>query len=276
MSGELIRIDDSSLAELRRQAGRAPLADLESTIAENLHSVALVAVALAAIHERALYKETHRSFAAYCLDRWGISESTAYRQLAVGKAVRDKTAGQRLPRAGGLPSQRSLSQPKGKIPAAHAARGEGDFQNRAEPVDPAPEVDGGRAVDMPPEPALDSGGDLPQGTSGGGAQGRAEPANERGVTGVGPTGPAATAQSPPHSAGQMVTATAAAKRLLMLDREAAVHALGVLMLAELKWWADRMQPPPSKRAELSGEKCRHPLIRRIGNGCAECGATVAR
>jgi hypothetical protein len=60
---------------------REDLAACEATIHASLSSFGKLGSALAIIHLKRLYRETHPSFEAYCTQRWGISKVHAHRLI---------------------------------------------------------------------------------------------------------------------------------------------------------------------------------------------------
>lgn len=79
----------------------ATLAQCEAVIEAHQDSFLAVMEALAVIKDGNLFKATHRSFEAYCRERWGFGADSAYRRLAVHRAI---TA---APEGAPIPSQRS-------------------------------------------------------------------------------------------------------------------------------------------------------------------------
>lgn len=75
MSARLLSADRLSAAE------REHLAELEGIVERGLATFIEVGVALAAIRDRRLYRETHASFEAYCRARWGRGRRWAYQLI---------------------------------------------------------------------------------------------------------------------------------------------------------------------------------------------------
>lgn len=91
--------------------------DLEATVRAGEGWMREWLLALLALHDRKLYTETHTSWEAYVFDTFGYSRSTANRWLVQGREVlaleaapEDKVPGQRVPRAGHLPTQRQAAR----------------------------------------------------------------------------------------------------------------------------------------------------------------------
>ncbi|MEG4998119.1 hypothetical protein [Microcoleus sp. B4-D4] len=69
------------VAEQRR------LQELESIVEHGLQTFYEVGKALDEIREQKLYRETHKSFEAYCQQKWGIARRTAYRFIDAAKVM---------------------------------------------------------------------------------------------------------------------------------------------------------------------------------------------
>lgn len=75
------------------------LRKLERTIADGLKSFVEVGQALAEIRDSRLYRESHKSFEAYCLDRWQFKRQRAYELIeASGVAERVSEISDTLPK----------------------------------------------------------------------------------------------------------------------------------------------------------------------------------
>jgi hypothetical protein len=68
-------------------AERKRLQELESIVEHGLQIFYEVGKALDEIREEKLYRETHKSFEAYCLDNWGIGRRTADRFISAARVV---------------------------------------------------------------------------------------------------------------------------------------------------------------------------------------------
>jgi hypothetical protein len=70
---------------------KSTLRSCEKVIERGCKTFLEVGNALAQINSESLYRESHRSFAAYCSGRWGLSKSRAY-QLIEGAQIGDKVS----------------------------------------------------------------------------------------------------------------------------------------------------------------------------------------
>jgi hypothetical protein len=68
-------------------AERARLQELESMVEHGLQIFYEVGKALDEIREQKLYRETHKTFEAYCLDNWGLGRRTADRFIAAAEVI---------------------------------------------------------------------------------------------------------------------------------------------------------------------------------------------
>ncbi|PSB48481.1 hypothetical protein C7B67_17860 [filamentous cyanobacterium Phorm 6] len=68
-------------------AERTRLQELESIVEQGLQTFYEVGKALDEIREHKLYRETHKTFEAYCLDNWGIGRRTADRFIAAAQVI---------------------------------------------------------------------------------------------------------------------------------------------------------------------------------------------
>ncbi|MEG3931750.1 MULTISPECIES: hypothetical protein [unclassified Microcoleus] len=68
-------------------AERTRLQELESIVEHGLQIFYEVGKALDEIREEKLYRETHKTFEAYCLDNWGIGRRTADRFISAAQVV---------------------------------------------------------------------------------------------------------------------------------------------------------------------------------------------
>jgi hypothetical protein len=66
---------------------RARLQELESIVEHGLQTFYDVGKALDEIREQKLYRETHKTFEAYCQQKWGIARRTAYRFIDASKVM---------------------------------------------------------------------------------------------------------------------------------------------------------------------------------------------
>ena len=68
-------------------AERARLQELESIVENGLQTFYEVGKALEEIREQQLYRESHKSFEAYCQDKWGIARRTADRFIGAARVM---------------------------------------------------------------------------------------------------------------------------------------------------------------------------------------------
>jgi hypothetical protein len=77
---------------------RADLDRLEAVITEGAKAFRAVAFALLEIRDRQLYRETHRSFPAYCRDKLGFSKTHSYRLARFAEIIQQcEVTGQPAP-----------------------------------------------------------------------------------------------------------------------------------------------------------------------------------
>jgi hypothetical protein len=72
-------------------AERARLQELESIVENGLQTFYEVGKALDEIREQKLYRETHKTFDAYCREKWGIAKQTANRFIAAAQVIENLT-----------------------------------------------------------------------------------------------------------------------------------------------------------------------------------------
>jgi len=82
------KISDSSNLNAQLDASeRARLNELEAVIERGLQTFYEVGFALEEIREKKLYRETKKTFEAYCRDKWGIARQTAYRFISAAQVM---------------------------------------------------------------------------------------------------------------------------------------------------------------------------------------------
>jgi hypothetical protein len=81
----------SSITTLLTGVERSKLADLESVVDRGLKTFVEVGHALMEIRDSRLYRATHRTFRAYCEERFGFSDSRGRQLIAAAKTVTDVT-----------------------------------------------------------------------------------------------------------------------------------------------------------------------------------------
>lgn len=75
------------------------LQELEQVIDSGLESFVEVGEALATVRDEKLYRAEHRTFEAYCKDRWGFSRDYGYKLIAGSKAAKNVDHGIQKPNA---------------------------------------------------------------------------------------------------------------------------------------------------------------------------------
>jgi len=66
---------------------RARLKELEAIVEQEVQTFYQVGKALEEIREHKLYRETHKTFEAYCQDKWGIARQTANRLISAARVT---------------------------------------------------------------------------------------------------------------------------------------------------------------------------------------------
>ena len=84
---DIIRGSDSMGTELLTTSERGLLTSYETVVQQGLDSFVEVGNALAAIRDGRLYRESHQTFEAYCVERWNLSKSRAYQFLRGAEVV---------------------------------------------------------------------------------------------------------------------------------------------------------------------------------------------
>lgn len=74
-------------------ADKRSLVELEAVVSRGFGAFWQAGQALRQIRDRGLYRETHKTFEAYCLEKWEISRSEAYRQIGAANVVEVIEAG---------------------------------------------------------------------------------------------------------------------------------------------------------------------------------------
>lgn len=96
------------------------LSDLEAAIAEARTAIdraeTTVGAALREIRDNRLYKATHKSFGAYCLERWELSRSHAYRLIDQVSVVENLSPTGDSPVAVSAPTERQARELAGLAP----------------------------------------------------------------------------------------------------------------------------------------------------------------
>lgn len=77
---------------------RVRLEELEAIVARGLHTFYEVGKALDEIHDKKLYRETHKTFEAYCRDKWDMARPTAYQFINAAQVMENLSAiGRQIP-----------------------------------------------------------------------------------------------------------------------------------------------------------------------------------
>ena len=84
---DIIRGSDSMTTDLLTTSERGLLTSYETVVQQGLDSFVEVGNALAAIRDGRLYRESHQTFEAYCVERWNLSKSRAYQFLRGAEVV---------------------------------------------------------------------------------------------------------------------------------------------------------------------------------------------
>ncbi|MCU0518058.1 MAG: hypothetical protein MUC60_14580 [Oscillatoria sp. Prado101] len=78
--------------DLLNAGERARLEQLESLIAQGFHIFGQVGKALDEICDKRLYRESHKTFEAYCRNKWGIARRRAYQFIDAAQVVENLCA----------------------------------------------------------------------------------------------------------------------------------------------------------------------------------------
>jgi hypothetical protein len=244
----------------------ATLEHCETIIETNLAGAFAVASALSHIHDHKLYKATHKTWEVYCLERWQMSRSAAWRQIAQSRAVAE------LPAGSSAPSQRSLAKrPEQNVahpPSEPPVTRDKAPKVRDEKSKPKSVVIDVESTDVPKSPEPSSALRI--------AELESEIVRMKNVLGT----LANRRDSLPEWARDMlapwvIVGMTVKKKAGGFDvKKGAAVGRGP---------APRNPPPParaatfvdrttaSKPARVKPEDCAHPITRRIGTMCAACG-----
>lgn len=80
-------LDREYAADQLDVAERARLQELESIVEHGLQTFYEVGKALDEIREQKLYRETHKTFEAYCQEKWGMARQTANRFIGAARVM---------------------------------------------------------------------------------------------------------------------------------------------------------------------------------------------
>jgi hypothetical protein len=84
----LVEKQDTDVSEPLNQQERETLTSCEKTIAINIQTFVKVGEALRAIRDARLYRESHKTFEAYCRDRWNYGRAHAHRVISASETVK--------------------------------------------------------------------------------------------------------------------------------------------------------------------------------------------
>lgn len=98
------------------------LADYEAQIQTGLRAFYRVGTALIAIRDARLYRADHRTFEAYCAEKWGLSLNYADRQMAAMQVVINLQQSQNVPIGTLLPANEAQARPLASLPPAEQVR----------------------------------------------------------------------------------------------------------------------------------------------------------
>jgi hypothetical protein len=91
----------------------ARLVELERKIETGMTTFVEVGNALMEIRDSKLYRVEHKTFEAYCRDKWGMSRQVAYLQIESAKAAKNVNLSLQNP-----PQNKTQLRPLSKLPAA--------------------------------------------------------------------------------------------------------------------------------------------------------------
>ena len=83
----LIKEQDADITEPLNQQERKSLAACEKTITANIRAFVKVGEALRAIRDGRLYRESYKTFEAYCRDRWDFTRTHGYRLISASETM---------------------------------------------------------------------------------------------------------------------------------------------------------------------------------------------
>ncbi|HCV29301.1 MAG TPA: hypothetical protein DGO89_03100, partial [Microcoleaceae bacterium UBA9251] len=90
---------------------RARLQELESIVEHGLQTFYEVGKALDEIREQKLYRETHKTFEAYCQEKWGMARQTANRFIGAARVMENLE-----PIGSKFPTKESQVRPLAQLP----------------------------------------------------------------------------------------------------------------------------------------------------------------
>lgn len=239
----------TALEDMSAEEG-ARLIALEQTIERGIRfAVKVAGPALLEIHDLRLFRASHPSFEAYCLDRHDISRSTANRMLKTAREGIEASPTHAISAASARAAQKrheTLDQPPATIEPPHEP-----MERRSPPDEPH------RGPSEPPKPE------------------KAE------VTDVLPSRGPRVGYPPGAARTAKMQARLNLNRVLTVldngDQDAMAEAATQgerRRIGEFAALCASKSPRPLNNDEVADPKtCDHPTTRRIGTGCGKCGAT---
>ncbi|AFY79301.1 hypothetical protein Ple7327_4170 [Pleurocapsa sp. PCC 7327] len=115
------RVCEASSDETKYHLEIAPLNDtekmrlqeIEAIVAQGLQTFYEVGQALIEIRDRKLYRETHKTFEAYCKEKWSLTRPSAYRLLKAAEVIKNLS-----PMGDKFPTNERQVRPPTKLPPA--------------------------------------------------------------------------------------------------------------------------------------------------------------
>lgn len=98
---------------LLNETERVRLQELEAIVAQGLQTFYEVGQALIEIRDRKLYRESHKTFEAYCKETWSLTRPSAYRLLKAAEVIKNLS-----PIGDKIPTKESQVRPLTKLPPA--------------------------------------------------------------------------------------------------------------------------------------------------------------
>lgn len=261
-----------ALEDLSEDEGRR-LMELERQIDKAMRSAGRIGgAALLEIRDRKLYRASHRSFEAYCIERLGFSRATAYRMIDVarGDDSERESAGQHVSPRDISPEARAIGQASAKA----AQRAQEADARRHTTLDQPPETIQPPHEPLertePPKPAPEPEEDEPQvDILRGMPEHNLTPPPLTRMAGAG-------APTRPVRAGKLEARQALNRLLAVLDaNDAEVLAAQATKAERIRvtaFAAAFRERPLSEEDQIDPKDCPHPANRRLGDVCGRCGA----
>lgn len=257
------------LEDMDEDEGRR-LIELERKVEQAMQSAGRIAgAALGEIRDRRLYRASHASFERYCLERHGLSKSTAQRMIAVASDSSGLPPGvSAIGEASARAAQRrheTLDQPPVELDPSPE-----ELQEGAESDEEAPEE--AESVYRPPvipEPRLTP--PVPPGLfSEADRWNNSRPAGVV-ATGAPPKAERSAKMRHRNDMNRLLAVLDNADLLGMASVSTSVERLQIAKLAAAMANVDRAAARRSSEA-VEPKDCDHPSNRRIGSMCGKCGA----